>query len=58
MQRKQHQTESRERAEGAAVEMCRARLPGKERRAQRKRIEHAPSRDRIRNPLRRNRSDY
>ncbi len=58
MQRKQYQTESRERADGAVVEMCRARLPGQDRRAQRKRLEHTPLRDRVRNPLRRNRSDY
>ncbi len=61
MQRKQHQTERgarSERDDGGTAEMCRARLPGQDRRAQRKRLELAPVRERVRNPLRRNRSDY
>lgn len=58
MQRKQHQIERSERTEGGPAVMCRARLPGQDRRAQRKRLENAPVREPVRNPLRRNRSDY
>lgn len=58
MQRKQNQNERSERADVGIVEMYRARLPGQDRRVQRKRLEHTPVRERVRNPLRRNRSDY
>lgn len=58
MQRKRQQSEQRDRDDSNAAEMCRARLPGQDRRVLRKRLENAPVRSRVRNPLRRNRTDY
>jgi hypothetical protein len=58
MQRKQQQSKSSDRGDSNAAEMCRARLPGQDRRVLRKRLENAPVRGRVRNPLRRNRTDY
>ncbi len=58
MQRKQEQSEPADRADVTADEMRRARLPGQDRRVQRKRQESEPGRSRVRNPLRRSRSDY
>lgn len=58
MQRKQQQFESKGRVEGSPAEMCRARLPGQDRRVLWKRLKNAPVRSRVRNPLRRSRADY
>lgn len=58
MQRKQQQSERNDRGDSNVAEMCRARLPGQDRRVQRKRLENAPVRSRVRNPLRRSRTDY
>lgn len=58
MQRKQQQSERNDRGDANVAEICRARLPGQDRRVLRKRLENAPVRSRVRNPLRRNRTDY
>lgn len=58
MQRKQQHIESSDRVDGSDAEICRARLPGQDRRVQRKRLKNEPFRSRVRNPLRRSRTDY
>ena len=58
MQRKSNTAKSNGRPPKSAEEMCRARLPGQDRRVQRKRLESAQVRDRVRNPQRRSGTDY